>query len=322
MASDDYPGPLVTGRGGRGMGAWVWVAPGIPQQHPTNSSMAGTSTPEEQHNSATNESESDSAVAIEEETAQRSSAEPPLPLPQGESADQGVRVNVIGPLEVVAWVDPPTRHKVIEALCFLALHRKRPVTTEELQIALSSDGDDAPETSAKSVRTYMSELRRCLGAEHVPSARGSGYRLADSVTTDWDVFQARVALRPTDVDDQLHALIDALNLVRGRPFVGTDYAWVNAELLVSEMEVAISDAARRLGNTAMAADQNLEGIAYFAGRRAALACPYDIGLWEMAMEGAAAFDRDELVRTWRDAQATLGDDASALRELAERLGLD
>ena len=88
------------------------------------------------------------------------------------------------------------------------------------------------------------------------------------------------------------------------------------------MEVAISDAARRLGKIAMAADRNLEGIAYFAGRRAALACPYEIGLWEMAMEGAAAFDHDELVRTWRDAQATLGEDASALGDLAESLGLD
>ena len=88
------------------------------------------------------------------------------------------------------------------------------------------------------------------------------------------------------------------------------------------MEVAISDAARRLAKIAMASNWNLEGIAYFAGRRAALACPYDIGLWEMAMEAAAVFDHDELVRTWREAQATLGDDATTLRDLADRLGLD
>jgi hypothetical protein len=86
------------------------------------------------------------------------------------------------------------------------------------------------------------------------------------------------------------------------------------------MEVAISDAARRLGRIAMA-QEGLEVIAWFAGRRAVLACPYDLGLWEMALEGAAAYDRDELVRTWRDAQATLGDDAATLSELAGRLGL-
>jgi len=275
-----------------------------------------------QHDPATNESGSDSAATVEEETAQPSEGGPPSPLPQDAPTAPGVRVNVIGPEEVEPWVDPPTRHKVIEALCFFALHRKRPVTTEELQIALSGGDDDAPETSAKSVRTYMSELRRSLGAQHVPSARGSGYRLAESVRTDWDVFQGLVALRPKDVDDQLQALIDALNLVRGRPFAGTDYAWVNSELLVSEMEVAISDAARRLAKIAMASNWNLEGIAYFAGRRAALACPYDIGLWEMAMEAAAVFDHDELVRTWREAQATLGDDATTLRDLADRLGLD
>jgi len=319
MDSDDYPGPRIVGRGGRGTGGWVWVAPGIGQPLPEDRSDKPS---HRQHDSATNENGSDSAVLFEEATAPPSEGEPSSPLPEETPADHGVRVNVMGPLEIESWVDPPTRHKVTEALCFLALHRKRPMTMEELQIALSSDGDDAPETSAKSVRTYMSELRRSLGAEHVPSARGSGYRLADSVSTDWDVFRSLVALRPTEFDDQVQALIDALNLVRGRPFAGTDYAWVNSELLVSEMEVAISDAARRLGKIAMASKRNLEGIAYFAGRRAALACPYDIGLWEMAMEAAAAFDHDELVRTWREAQATLGEDPTALRDLAERLGLD
>jgi hypothetical protein len=303
------------------MEGWAWVVPGIPQQDVSNSAAEDLSIAERQHDSATHQSAVDSAVAVDDATTQAPASEPSSTLPQGEPAVHGVRVKVIGPLEVESWVDPPTRHKVTEALCFLALHRKRTMTTEELQIALSA-GDDAPETSAKSVRTYMSELRRSLGAEHVPSARGSGYRLADSVTTDWDLFQALVALRPTDVDAQLQALIDALSLVRGRPFVGTDYAWVSSELLVSEMEVAISDAAQRLGKIAMASNRDLGGIAYFAGRRAALACPYDIGLWEMAMEGVAAFDREELVRTWREAQATLGDDAPALRDLAERLGLD
>jgi hypothetical protein len=315
MASGDYEGPHIIGRGGRGLEGWAWVAPGIPQQNQSNASMEG-----ELHDSGSNEVGSSFTSPVEE-TAQPSVAESPSPLANGEQADLRVRVNIIGPLEVVSWVAPPKRHKVTEALCFLALHHKRPVTTEELQIALSG-GDEAPETSAKSVRTYMSELRRSLGAEHVPSARGSGYRLAQSVSTDWDVFQACAALRPTDVDNQLQALIDALNLVRGRPLAGTDYAWVHSELLVSEMEVAISDAARRLGQIAMAADRDLEAIAYFAGRRAALACPYDIGLWEMAMGGAAAFDQNELVKTWREAQATLGDDAAALRDLAERLGLD
>jgi Transcriptional regulatory protein, C terminal len=319
MAGDDYPGPHIVGRGGRGTQGWVWVAPGIGQSTPGD-------LPEEpplgQHDLAAKEYDPVSVATVEDESAQRSTNESGLRTPEEVPANPRVRVNVIGPVEVESWLEPPTRHKVTEALCFLALHRRRPTTMEELQIALSRDGDGAPETSAKSVRTYMSELRRALGTEHVPSARGAGYRLAGTVTTDWDVFQSRVSVRSTDIDDELQALIDALNLVRGRPFAGTDYAWVHSELLVSEMEVAISDAARRLREVALAADRGYEAMVYFAGRRGALACPYDIGLWEMAMEGAAVWDRDALVKTWRDAQATLGDDAATLRPLAERLGLN
>jgi hypothetical protein len=230
-----------------------------------------------------------------------------------------VRINVVGPVDIEPWLEAPTRNKVTEAACFLALHRRRPVTTEELQIALSSDGDTS-ETSAKSVRTYMSELRKSLGAIHLPSARGSGYRLAESVTCDWDEIKELAARRPTDTDDQIMVLVEALNLVCGRPFEGARYSWVDSELLASEMEVAIGDIARRLSKIARAQD-GMEGLLFFAGRRAVLACPYDLGLWEMALEGAAGFDAEELAKTWHDAQVTLGDDAVALHELAQRLGL-
>jgi hypothetical protein len=107
--------------------------------------------------------------------------------------------------------------------------------------------------------------------------------------------------------------------VRGRPFAGTNYKWVDAELLVSEMEVAISDVARRMG--AVASDQSEAGFRYVAARRAALACPYDMALWQMALEGAASWDATELARSWHDAQVALGDDAAALGLVVERLGL-
>ena len=207
MANDDYLGPLVADRCGRGMGAWVGSLPG---SHSKIRTIRQLKISQNSTNSAIQPHTRADPMPPYSSKRRRRSRPSLSPRRQflGDPPDDGVRISVIGPLEVESWLEPPTRHKVTEALCFLAFHRKRPVTTEELQIALSGDGDDSPETSAKSVRTYMSELRRCLGAEHVPSARGSGYRLAQSVTTDWDVFQARVSLRPTDVDDQLQALID------------------------------------------------------------------------------------------------------------------
>jgi hypothetical protein len=229
-----------------------------------------------------------------------------------------IEIKVLGSVEVDPEPAAPKRNVVLELACYLALHRRRLVTTEELQIALSRDGD-GPETSAKTVRTYMSELRRWLGADHVPSARGSGYRFGESVTSDWDEFRAFAQERHADPYDQVWALSQALNLVRGRPFEGTNYKWVDAELLVSQMEVAIGDVARRLGTIGVELGE--AGIVFFAGRRAVLACPYDIGLWEMALQGAAGYDATELAKAWHDAQVALGDEVAALAELAQRFGL-
>jgi hypothetical protein len=318
--ADDYPGPRITGRGGRGVGGWIWVVPGIPLPSSEEVDEPAEVTLDEWDDEAPapNGSDSDSVVLVEKTPSQPPPDEAPPP-DAIENYDPQARIKVVGPVEIEPWLEPPTRSKVTEAACFLALHRRRPVTTEELQIALSSD-DDSSETSAKSVRTYMSELRRSLGAIHLPSARGSGYRLADSVSSDWDEIKELAARRPTDPDDQIWALCQALNLVRGRPFEGTSYRWVDSELLVSEMEVAIADIARRLAKLA-AAKGGVEAIVHFAGRRAVLACPYDVGLWEMALKDAAAWDSGEPARTWHDAQVTLGDDADALRDLAQSLGL-
>jgi hypothetical protein len=321
VSADDYPGPRITGRGGRGPGGWIWVIPGVPLPSPAELAELAEAALEGSGGVAADQDDLHPlSVVLVEEAAGRSSPDEASP-PQDAVRDEGprARISVAGPVEIEPWLEPPTRSKVTEAACFLALHRRRPVTTEELQIALSSDGDTS-ETSAKSVRTYMSELRRSLGAIHLPSARGSGYRLAESVTCDWDEIKERAARRPTDIDDQILALVEALNLVRGRPFEGAGYSWVDSELLVSEMEVAIGDIARRLGKIARTLD-GMDGLVYFAGRRALLASPYDLGLWELALEGAAGFDANELAQTWRDAQVTLGDDAVALHDLAQRLGL-
>jgi hypothetical protein len=246
-----------------------------------------------------------------------------VPSPEPASADTdrspAIRVKVLGTIEVEPELVAPKRSVVLELACYLALHRRHPVATEELQIAPSGEDAGGPETSAKSVRTYMSELRRWLGAEHVPSARGSGYRLASSITSDWDEFRSFAQEDSDDPSEQILSLCNALNLVRGRPFAGVNYMWVDAELLVSEIEVAISEVARRLG--AIATAQNMAGMAWFAGRRAVLACPYDLGLWQMALEGAAAYDASELTQTWHDTKVALGDEAVALQEVARRLGL-
>ena len=163
----------------------------------------------------------------------------------------------------------------------------------------------------------MSELRRLLGSEIVPLAGANGYRLSSRVRSDWAAFQDLVDQAGDSAAHEASRLQSALTLVRGRPFADTDYPWVLREFLVSEMEVAIGAASRRLAALSLEAN-DLAG-ALFALRRGLLASPYDLELWEEALRAAAGLGAGELTRTWRDAQATLGADARELTPLVDRL---
>ena len=82
-----------------------------------------------------------------------------------------VLIKVLGSVEIEGWRETPKRKIVTELACYLALHAGRPVSGEELRAALWPEADS--EASAKSLRNYMSDLRRALGSEHVPMARGT-----------------------------------------------------------------------------------------------------------------------------------------------------
>ena len=107
------------------------------------------------------------------------------PAAKGSEASAGtgeqVLVKVLGTVEIEGWRETPKRRIVSELACYLALHAGRPVSGEVLRAALWPEADS--EASAKSLRNYMSDLRRALGSEHVPMARGTGYSV--SVRCDW-----------------------------------------------------------------------------------------------------------------------------------------
>jgi len=191
---------------------------------------------------------------------------------------------------------------VVELACYLALHRERPVSGESLRAALRPDG--STEQSAKTLRTYLSMLRKALGPKALPSRRSGGYQLAGWVTTDWERF---VELsRSDDVDDALKAL----SLIRGRPFEGVPsgtYAWVFSEFLISDMEVAVASVVTRaVGELVEAGDVERALGAVRQGLRAVTG---DYGLWELYLSIAAQVSPGALSRARSEAQAALGDDA-------------
>ena len=119
------------------------------------------------------------------------------PAAKGSEASAGtgeqVLLKVLGTMEIEGWRETPKRRIVSELTCYLALHAGRPVSGEVLRTALWPEADS--EASAKSLRNYMSDLRRALGSEHVPMARGTGYSV--SVRCDWTEFIALGEVRPT-----------------------------------------------------------------------------------------------------------------------------
>lgn len=208
---------------------------------------------------------------------------------------------MLGPFRLVGWPDgQPRSAPVVELACYLALHPGRRYSAEELRHPLSLDKTRALE--ADSVRTYAGTLRRVLGGERLPDVGRKGYALVRA-GSDWHRFSA--LLPPAGVGDaaeQAAVLARALSLVRGEPFSElppTGFGWVATELLLSEVEVAVIAAARRLADLALdAGDGRLAGWACGQGL---LVSPTEQELNAGALRAAAAGgNADTLAQAWRD----------------------
>jgi DNA-binding SARP family transcriptional activator len=81
----------------------------------------------------------------------------------------------------MGWLEPPDRAMVIELACSLALHRHLRFSGEQLRFAVRPDGEHEP--SAKTMRTYLSMLRKCIGPDYVIS--DGGYSVPWWVDTDF-----------------------------------------------------------------------------------------------------------------------------------------
>lgn len=164
-------------------------------------------------------------------------------------------VTVLGTVDVKGWVSQPDRRIVKELAVYLALHRDRPRSAEELLQALwPARGDDfSKDRDVEAVHQTVSRLRHCLGADAVPDANAAGgYVLAESVQSDWEVFRRLVA--DVRAGAPAERLAEALSLVSGPPFAGAKkdtYSWVWSELWASKVTAAIVDTAHELANRAL-----------------------------------------------------------------------
>ena len=317
----NYDGPIIAaaGPGGPSSAPWIWVANG------TNSKMFTPPVvrrpplpPPPEGFSADRIIESFRAEALgldddeplfdelledQEFEVEESDHEEQLPNELGQLTSE-TKILILGSVEPHGWRSPPERAVVVELACYLALHRERSVSGESLRAALRPDG--SKEQSAKTLRTYLSMLRKALGPDALPSRPSGGYQLARWVTTDWERF---VELSRSDnVEDAL----EALSLIRGRPFEGVPsgtYAWVFSEFLVSDIEVAIASVVTRAVGQLIQTGELERALG--AVRQGLRAVTGDYGLWELYLSIAAQVSPVALSRARSEAQAALGDDAPA-----------
>jgi DNA-binding NarL/FixJ family response regulator/DNA-binding SARP family transcriptional activator len=138
-----------------------------------------------------------------------------------------VQLRLLGPLEVEGSSGPITitGRKERALLCLLAVHANEVVSEGRIVDALW--GDRPPPTASKTLRSYVSRLRRFLAEggepESVIESRPSGYRLRlepaalDVSQVEEALARARRAMEEGDADGAVECFDTALRWWRGEP---------------------------------------------------------------------------------------------------------
>ncbi|MDP1803973.1 MAG: hypothetical protein Q8K72_02295, partial [Acidimicrobiales bacterium] len=210
-----------------------------------------------------------------------------------------------------------------------------PVPGPRLQEALWPLGDDDSDVRAGSVksgtlRSNISRLRKALGKDslgrnHLPAAKNGMYRFGPRYKCDWRRFRAKVEAADTvSSAESIELLREALSLVRGRPFQGaptTHLKWAEDSPLISDIEVAVADAAEKLGERALQAGD--PELAEWAASQGLLVVPVREDLHRVRFQAAfAAGDPDGLDAAHTAAVRAIRahiDPAEALQDETERL---
>lgn len=217
--------------------------------------------------------------------------------------------------------------RCVALAAFLSLHPG--ATAEQVHAAFWPNARPEGSAASSNRNKLATHTRRLLGqAEdgtvYFPAVTTTeGYRLDESVLTDWQVFQELVGADP--VTASTPSLLAAMQLVRGEPFAHAkprNIAW--ADELVQQMTQRICDAAHELVARSLASG-NTEH-ARLAARAARAVDPANEAAWRDAMLAeAAAGRRDEVARLVEGLHAYLEDFEDGLEpeeetaELIERL---
>lgn len=179
-------------------------------------------------------------------------------------------VRMLGRVDAVG-MDPPPTPQQTAVLAYLLTHPK--ASSEAITEALWRDDQRKPDR----LYNLMYQLRRAVGPDVLSQNRAGPITLGPGLTSDVDLFEARVlAATGRDATEAMALLLSALDLVRGQPFEATPrtnryYSWVDLENIRSEWEQKIGDVAHRVAAWAHANGDASTSI--HAARKGLLASP-------------------------------------------------
>lgn len=190
--------------------------------------------------------------------------------------DDSVLVRVLGPVDVQNASDVlGARRRITEVIVYLAMHPEGS-SGEALSTAVWPDRRVPTQT----VANRLSEARRMLGVTSSGQSRlgrVAGRHVLQGVDTDWHRFETL-----TGSEADLSSLLQAIELIRGRPFEGlSETGWALLEGYIATMEARISEVATRAATAAL--DRGEIDVAERAVRRCLLAAPWDERLYRMLM---------------------------------------
>jgi hypothetical protein len=231
----------------------------------------------------------------------------------------GPSVLVLGPVNFDGLDVSRLRAGEIELLLWLVVHADEAVDNDRIRSAMTP-GRKGEELSSDTVRTYLSRLRRLLGTDRLSEAINGRYRLS-GVDCDLARFQQALAVSASaQPGDIATSLADALRLVRGVPFTGTDYRWTAP--MIARTENQIIEAADRLATWGLQTHD--AATAAWAAERGLAGCGHpDERLLAHLLRAAASNGPATLAGAWREvtARLTVVEDApsSSLIELYGQL---
>lgn len=234
----------------------------------------------------------------------------------------GPLVRVLGPVDVVGArgeVKESSRRRTnTELAAWLVLHPGR--DHQPLDAAMWPTKETQTEGHTKYRNVCVSRLRSWLGQDDaghpflpkLPPSADARYSLSPAVTSDWHQFLALVdAASTTSGPHAALALREALELVRGRPFMSDDrrrYRWAEhlAQVMLSKIVLTAEDLAQRCLE-----DRDPRGAVWAAAKGLDVA-PEVESLYRILFQAYAALgDQDSLERA-----------AEALEDFNMRLGTE